>query len=62
MTTYESRKLRIYTRELIRSRKKKKSRPYNGQKKKHKGKNNDPQNITLETKGRATRIPLKTEG
>jgi hypothetical protein len=35
-------------------------RLHNGQNKNHKGTNNNPQNITLKTKDRATRTPPKT--
>ena len=48
------------TKGVIRFRKSKKNRQYNGQKKKNKRTNNDIQNITHKTKDRLTRIPLKT--
>ena len=44
---------------VIRSRKSKTNRQYNGQVKKHKRTNNDLQSITQKTKDRATRTPLK---
>jgi hypothetical protein len=45
---------------VIRSRKSKKDKQYNDQKKKYKRTNNDPQNITHNTKDRVTRTSLKT--
>jgi hypothetical protein len=45
---------------VIRSRKSKMGRQYNGQKKKEKRTDNDLQNITQKTKDRATGTPLKT--
>ena len=50
------------TKGVIISRKSKKDRQYNGQRKKDKRTNNDLQNVTQETKDRATRTPLKTGG
>jgi len=50
------------TKGVIISRKSKKDRQYNGQRKKDKRTNNDLQNVTHETKDRATRTPLKTGG
>jgi chaperone required for assembly of F1-ATPase len=53
------------TKGVIRSRKSKKERQRNDQKicfkRTTRGTNNDLQSITLKTKGRATRTPLKTE-
>jgi hypothetical protein len=46
---------------LIISRKSKKGRQYNGQKKTDKRPNNDLQSITQKTKDRVTRTQLKTE-
>jgi len=43
---------------VIRIRKSKKDRQYNGHKKKDKKTNNDLQNITHKTKDRVTRTPL----
>ena len=48
------------TKWVIRVRKSKKERHYNGQKKKDKRTNNDLQNITHKTKDRVTRTPRKT--
>jgi hypothetical protein len=54
------------TKGVIRSRKSKKERQRNDQKicfkRTTRGTNNDLQNITLKTKGRATRTPLKIGG
>jgi len=47
------------TKGVIRSRKSKKNRQYNGQKKKDKRTNNDLQNTTQKTKDRVTQNPLK---
>ena len=48
------------TNRVIRIRKSKKNRQHNGQKKRYKRTNNDLQNITLKTKDRVTRTPIKT--
>ena len=48
------------TKGVIRSRKSKKERQHNGQKKKEKGANNDLKNTTQKTKELATQTPLKT--
>ena len=50
------------TKGIIRIRKSKKDRQHNGQKKKDKRTNNDPQNITHKTTDRVTRTQLKTGG
>ena len=47
-----------YTKGVIKSRKSKKNRQYNDQRKRT---NNDLQNTTHKTKNRATRTPLKTQ-
>jgi hypothetical protein len=47
------------TNEVIRIRKSKKNRQYNGQKKRDKKTNNDLQNTTQKTKDRATQTPSK---
>jgi len=53
--------MKIWYQRKIRSRKSKKGRQYNGQKKKYKRTNNDLQNTTQKTNDRATRTPLKTK-
>jgi hypothetical protein len=50
------------TKRVIRSRKSKKDRKHNDQKKKDKWTNNVLQNITQKTEGRATRTSLKSWG
>jgi len=50
------------TKGVIRIRISKRNRQHNGQKKKYKRTNNDPQNIHIKTKDRVTRTPLKTGG
>ena len=50
------------TKGVIRRRKSKEDRQYNGQRKRDKRTNNDLQNITQKTKDRATGIVLKTRG
>jgi hypothetical protein len=50
------------TKGVIRIRKSMKNRKHNGQKKKYKRKNNDPQNIYMYIKLKVTRIPLKSRG